>query len=206
MRTLLIESSPGVGLEAAYELVAAGHEVLRCQPEGAQSFPCTDLTSPGSCPLHGVDQVDVALVTRAARDLEPTTAEAGVTCALRAGVPVTVLGHPSARNPYAGWSEAATCSDPVQACMAAVDSAREAIVAPLRQEVVRMVTAAGGVVDDGQIDVVMQRADGRVHLEVIVPKDLPVGDETIATHVHSIFRDRATGDFRTVDVAVTHHD
>ena len=90
MRTLLIESSPGVGAEAAAALADAGHPVLRCHEQGQPTFPCGDLAEPGSCPLHGPGAVDVVLSVRHPDDPEPTAAEAGVTCALRAGVPVVV--------------------------------------------------------------------------------------------------------------------
>ena len=76
--------------QSAAALQAAGHEALRCHDAGAPAFPCNALLPGRRCPLDiGID----AVVTSRARPVKtPTLTETGVTCALRAGVPLVVAG------------------------------------------------------------------------------------------------------------------
>src|SRR3546814_9180958 len=53
---------------------------------GEPAFPCKGLVDPSSCPLEG--HIDVALLVRPRIAPRPTAVEDGVTCALRAGVPL----------------------------------------------------------------------------------------------------------------------
>jgi hypothetical protein len=198
MRTLLIESSPGVGAEAAAALSDAGHPVVRCHEEGQPTFPCGDLAAPGSCPLHGPGAVDVVLSVRHPDDAEPTAAEAGVTCALRAGVPVVVLGDQEV-NPFAALTVPVSDDDPVAAVVAAYRAGKEVAAAPLRAEVVRLLEEAGASADGVEVDVA--REGERYRIAVTVPADLPITNESIATHVHARFREAGLA-AQTIDVAV----
>jgi hypothetical protein len=83
--------------QSAAALQAAGHEPFRCHDPGAPAFPCNALLPGRHCPLDlGVD----AVVTSRARPVSaPTVSETGVTCALRAGVPLVVTGI-SDRGPF----------------------------------------------------------------------------------------------------------
>lgn len=101
------------------DLEAAGHRVHRCYDVGDKGFPCRGVTSPADCPLeHGVD---AALVVRPRVVPQVTPLESGVTCALRAGVPVVEQGTTSL-DPFAAWitrrvddrGVAATCEDAVE--------------------------------------------------------------------------------------------
>lgn len=198
MRTLLIESSPGVGADAAAALSDAGHPVVRCHEQGQPTFPCGDLAEPGSCPLHGPGAVDVVLSVRHPDDAEPTAAEAGVTCALRAGVPVVVLGDQDA-NPFAALTVPVSDDDPVAAVVAAYRAGKEVAAAPLRAEVVRLLEEVGAPA--GPIDVDVTREGERYRIAVTVPADLPITNESIATHVHARFREAGLS-AQTIDVAV----
>jgi hypothetical protein len=198
MRTLLIESSPGVGAEAAAALSDAGHPVVRCHEEGRPTFPCGDLAEPGSCPLHGPGAVDVVLSVRHPDDAEPTAAEAGVTCALRAGVPVVVLGDQEV-NPFAALTVPVSDDDPVAAVVAAYQAGKEVASAPLRAEVARLLEDAGVSADGVGVDV--ERQGERYRIAVTVPADLPITNESIATHVHARFREAGLA-AQTIDVAV----
>lgn len=105
---LLIESSPGVGAADAERLESAGHRVHRCYPDHAargghvplrERSLCVGVTE-GSCPLDR--GVDVALLVRHRVATRPLASEAGVSCALRAGVPVVEDG-PDLLDPYGPW-------------------------------------------------------------------------------------------------------
>lgn len=198
MRTLLIESSPGVGADAAAALSDAGHPVLRCHEEGQPTFPCGDLAAPGSCPLHGPGAVDVVLSVRHPDDAEPTAREAGVTCALRAGVPVVVLGDQDA-NPFAALTVPVVDEDPVAAVVAAYEAGMEATAAPLRAEVLRLLEEAGAPTEP--VSVAVDREGDRYRIAVAVPADIPITNESIATHVHARFREAGL-EAQTIDVAV----
>lgn len=85
LHVLVIENEQGVADAAVAELTVAGHVIHRCFAIGAPSFPCRAVTDPRRCPLYG--EIDVVLTARDAR--RPVTPyELGVSCAVRAGVPV----------------------------------------------------------------------------------------------------------------------
>jgi hypothetical protein len=85
LHVLVIENEQGSADDAVAELTASGHVVHRCFSSGAPSFPCLAVTNPRRCPLYG--EIDVALSVRDGRT-PVTPYELGVSCAVRAGVPV----------------------------------------------------------------------------------------------------------------------
>jgi hypothetical protein len=99
MRTLLIEREAGVGWEAAARLVADGHEVERCRI--GDDPLCDGMPGREGCPL---DQgaIDVAVAARGRAGGPDTEIEEGVRCAIRRGVPVTVLGSVDGAS-YRPW-------------------------------------------------------------------------------------------------------
>lgn len=190
MKTLLIESSASAGTEAAEVLAAAGHQVVRCHPADQEAFPCTDLNTPGSCPLHD-PEVEVVLLARSPDDPVPTVNEAGVACAIRAGVPVAVLGHDD-DNPYARWTSPAFGNDPLAACKEAIWTAQEQTDAWMRTEIVKLIDA-DGTLDADDVTVVVERTADRVHVLVTIPDRLAVTSDRVAVLVHSLSRKAPRG-------------
>jgi hypothetical protein len=90
LQVMVIESHPGVAGTAEAELVAAGHQVRRCHDADGPGFPCRGVTGSRDCPLD--HPIDVALLVRRGVAPRPTTMEEGVTCALRARVPIVEDG------------------------------------------------------------------------------------------------------------------
>lgn len=125
---LLIESRPGMGRMQARELADAGHRVQRCYPPGSVGFPCVALDG-GTCPLD--DGVDVAVLAPGAGST-PTPFETGVSCALRAGIPVVATGD-HGRAPFDSYLTADTAGRAVDAAEAGVESARSEIESAIRE-------------------------------------------------------------------------
>src|SRR5688572_4567734 len=127
---LLIESRPGIAEQTARDLAAAGHRVHRCHEQGMPAFPCTALTQPGSCPLDG--HVDVALLVRSRVQPRPTQAEDGVSCAIRAGIPLVEQGT-STLDPFDPWvTRRISSANEVEA---ALDEAVDMADGPLRRDI-----------------------------------------------------------------------
>jgi len=110
---LIVESHPGAGAEATDALTAVGHRVHRCFSPDAETFPCVGIAGEHACPADG--PLDVALVVRRGVTPEPTAIEQGVTCAIRAGVPIVEHGSDAA-DPFASWVTARVADDVVEAC------------------------------------------------------------------------------------------
>lgn len=113
---LVIESHQGAAAPASDDLAAAGHRVHRCRDDRSHGFPCRGVVDPDACPLAA--QTDVALVVRWRIDPRPTELEQGVTCALRARVPLVEAG-PAALDPYAPYLAGRVDGDVVAMCEAA---------------------------------------------------------------------------------------
>lgn len=203
MRTLLVESSPGAGAAAEAELARAGVEVLRCSERAAPAFPCREVTEWGSCPLAGSTRPDLVLVARASTDKEATIAEAGVSCALRHGVPVLVEHDPAlGTNPFGDLVDVAKEGvDRLAACEETVSAAHDREVAPLIEEVVRLLQVSGAT--DVAVTVSLVRQGGSCQVSVTIPADAEVSDEAVAVRVHDRLR-LAHGDGQpsNVDVGV----
>lgn len=98
LSVMVLESHPGSANRAVSKLTDRGHTVRRCHEPGRPSFPCNGLGGGPGCPLDG--EVDVALVVRRGVSPRPTADEDGVTCALRAGLPLVEDGS-DLLDPYA---------------------------------------------------------------------------------------------------------
>jgi hypothetical protein len=163
MRVLVLESDLGAAVVAAAQLEAAGHDVVRCHPEGARPFPCAALET-GHCPLD--DGVDVTLTVRARSMGHPAPLEDGVTCALRRHVPVVVAGRTTA-NPFDRFPVTVAGVDVVAACEQAAAGPlleHEAIAVRTLDETL---TRAGVATDDAAASV--HRARGRLRVQLRVP-------------------------------------
>lgn len=98
LTVMVLESHQHVAARAESKLTQRGHTVRRCHEPGAPSFPCNGLGAGTGCPLDG--EVDVALVVRRGVSPRPTNDEDGITCALRAGLPLVEDGS-DLLDPYA---------------------------------------------------------------------------------------------------------
>jgi hypothetical protein len=112
---LVIESHPGASDRAREVLTSAGHRVHRCF-DGRALFPCVGVANPDACPLER--GVDVALAVRRGVIAWPTPLEAGVGCALRAGVPVLQEGS-TTLDPFEPWLTGIVGNDVPGACRTA---------------------------------------------------------------------------------------
>jgi hypothetical protein len=81
---LVLDGDPPAAERATAELRGAGHVVERCCEPGA--VPCYIFMTDPRCPLNQGD-VDVALIARDHPWPDPPF-ERGMTCMLRAGVPI----------------------------------------------------------------------------------------------------------------------
>jgi hypothetical protein len=122
---LLIENRPGDGDADAALLTAAGHHVHRCWPPPRYGktplrdrYLCVEATRQ-QCPLQ--EGIDVALLVRGRMATEPTIRESGVTCAVRADVPLVEDGVDEL-DPFTPWLTGRAGSDVVAACEAAAVS------------------------------------------------------------------------------------
>lgn len=160
---LLMESRPDAGSLAALDLEAAGHRVHRCHEPGAPAFPCAALT--GACPID--EDIDVALVVRPAVAPRPGAAEEGVTCAIRAGVPIVEQGS-EVLDPFATWvtRRVRHDEDVVAACEEAVELGDEPLRAEIRQRIAGLLERAGVADDDVTTRVVRAPSGLEVHLEL----------------------------------------
>jgi hypothetical protein len=89
---LVVESHRGAAAEATTALEAAGHHVHHCFDADDEGLTCRAVRDRGSCPLD--DGMDVALLVRDPHaDDRPTAREIGISCAVRAHVPVAAQGR-----------------------------------------------------------------------------------------------------------------
>lgn len=138
---LVMETRGHYADTAVADLEGAGHRVHRCFGPQDKGFPCRGLTSPDQCPL---DQgVDVALVVRPRVMPQATTLEAGVTCALRAGVPVVEDGQETL-DPFVSWiTRRADKGGVVAACEGGVDDGWSALRDRIERRALRLLAGTG---------------------------------------------------------------
>lgn len=183
MRTLLIESTP---TSVADVLDAAGHDVVRCHHAEGPAFPCAGVTEEG-CPLEGPIPVDLAVAVRTEATAQPTADEAGVTCAIRTGLPLVVVG-PAGPDPFAPWAEPCASPEAVpEAATRAIDAIARRRAAPMRDEVLRLLAVEG--VDAGEVRVEVVRSGDTA--EVMIRTERPLDERlanTVATRVHAVDR------------------
>ncbi len=189
MRVLVTESNPDVAEPVSAELVASGHEVVRCHAAGAASFPCAGLTAEG-CPVEA--GVDVAVTVRAHPRSTPAPTEDGVICALRRRVPVVVAGR-TLFQPYSGFdvTELPDGGDVVAAVEHVARDRRpqhEAVAQPLLDEVLR----SAGI--EGAGEVIVTRSRSGLAVRLLFP---PEADDRVRARASV----RVTGAIRAYDTA-----
>ncbi len=165
---LVLESNHGAADAAIASLEATGHRVHRCHDKGADEFPCNGIAELGHCPLDG--NVDVALVVRPRIMRRPTPLEDGVTCAIRAGVPIVEDG-PDLDGPFRPWvAQSVRPGTPVTAaCVTAADRDLDPLALQITERVAALVIAAG--IEPTTVGCRAERdgASLRVQLELPVP-------------------------------------
>jgi hypothetical protein len=97
---LVVESHPRAAEHAVATLEAAGHRVHRCHEADSRGFPCVGVSHEGGCPMER--PIDVAFLARRQVSPRPTALEDGMSCVIRAGIPIVEDG-PDAFDPYAEW-------------------------------------------------------------------------------------------------------
>lgn len=103
VNVLVLESEPGVADGAITQLTDRGHHVSRCHESARPGFPCRALEGEGRCPLADPG-IDVAVTVRDHPGTLTSVGEDGVSCALRARVPLVVAGR-VALHPYEDWAD-----------------------------------------------------------------------------------------------------
>ncbi len=185
---LLLEATPGDGRADTLALEAAGHRVHRCFPEGSPPgavhpsgwAPCQALTE-GRCPLD--EPIDVALLARHGMHPRPEPGEAGIRCAVRAGVPVVEDGG-DLLDPFAPWIARRTdAGGVVAACEEAARDAMAPVVDRLRVSSDRLLRAAG--VHPDEVDAAFEIDRDRLVVRLTGP-ELPA-------HTARALCDRARG-------------
>ena len=165
MRILVTETDAEAALPAERQLVAAGHEVVRCRADDGPIFPCAGL-EPGGCPIEG--GIDVALTVRTGPPEQPSPREDGVVCALRRHVPLVVAGPPGP-NPFEGWATVTVDdADLVAACEAAAAADVERLSVVARDEAVKALQRRGH--EPAGVDVITHRSAHHLKVQVAMPE------------------------------------
>jgi hypothetical protein len=163
---LLIESRPSAGRNLAYDLERSGHRVHRCYDHptpvaAAGAGPLCTAAVGGSCPID--EGIDVALLASGDALARPTFSEGGVSCALRAGVPV-VQADPSASPTFGSWVATSTTANAADAVAEAVEAGFATLRHDIADRMAQVLDQAG--VEPASVTCRFER-DG-TRLEVIV--------------------------------------
>lgn len=170
MNVLVLESDPGAADAAISRLESEGHSVLRCHEPGEKAFPCSAVLPGGSCPIER-EHVDVALTVRAHPRSMPSALEDGVSCALRARIPVVVAGSTSL-EPFGALGATVVPGDEdlVRACERAATEMRPEH-SRVATEVVQAVFDNAGMSGRGEA-IVHSSRDGLV-ARLVIPANTP---------------------------------
>ena len=164
---LVVENNPGAATHQVGTLEAAGHRVHRCHDPGQDGFPCRAITHERTCPLD--EGIDVGLVVRRGVTPRPTDRETGVSCIIRAGVPLLEDG-PAVLDPYEPYLVGRVGDDVVADCEAAADKGHDPLRAAITTKIARILGGAGIPAD--AIDIRFQRTRTDLRVELTGP-DLP---------------------------------
>ena len=164
---------------AVAELEGAGHRVHRCFGADDMGFPCRGVTDPEGCPIDR--GVDVALVVRPRVVPRTTPLEVGVTCALRAGVPVVEKGR-AELDPYASWiARRVDDGGVVAACEEAVEEGWSALRDRIERRALHLLPDVTGTASPGPIDCSLERQGSTLKVRLSGP---PLPDS--ATHALAV--------------------
>jgi hypothetical protein len=196
---LVIESRPRIAAVAVRALEAAGHRVHRCYDDPDAAGPCRGLASPPDCPVDG--SVDVALVVRPGHSEAPAHFEEGVSCAVRAHVPVVELGADEA-EPFRPWitTRVPEGGDVAEACADAIAESFTPVRAEVQGRIARLLRTYSIEMTDVAIRFEPRRGGLDVHLDL--PVAVPRGvEQALAVRVLDALRGSGRT-FGRVDVHV----
>ena len=194
-----MESVPTAADEASAALARAGHRLHRCYEPGARGFPCAGVRDPSSCPI--AQGVDVALLVRPHVAPRPTVLETGVSCALRAGVPLVEKGTETL-DPFTPWLTARLGDDSVDSIVDACTEAARAAFGPLLSRIRRCVlqTMTALAASRGPVSCLIEPHGRGLHVRLSGPRVGKDVENALAVRVLDAVRD-AGRSFPTVDVS-----
>jgi hypothetical protein len=197
---LIMENKRGAAHDAEAELIAAGHRVHRCHHADDRGFPCVGVTEPGECPIDA--RIDVALLVRHHVAPRPAPLEDGVSCVIRAGVPLVEDG-PDLLDPYDSWvAERVSPELGIEAtCQKAADSAYEPLRLAIRERIAALLHSSGLTFDQVACELVPTESALRVELRVDAPVDRRL-HQALAVRVLDAVRSSGST-YGQVDVQVT---
>jgi hypothetical protein len=178
---LIMESQRGAASVAEEALRAAGHRLHRCHQADDRGFPCVGVVRPDDCPMD--QRIDVALLVRPHVQPRPTPLEDGVSCVLRAGVPLVEDG-PDLLDPYDPWvaERIATELDVVAACNRAAERALDPLRADILDRIAILTKTVGVRADRVECRIVPDGVGLRVELCLPRPID-PQVEQALAVRV-----------------------
>jgi hypothetical protein len=163
LHLMVLESHPGAATHAVRRLEQAGHVIHRCHGADGPAFPCNGVADGADCPADR--PIDVALVVRKGITPRPTPTEDGVSCALRAGIPLVEDGA-DLLDPYAPFITARVWADDnvVEVCERAVAEALRPLEDQVRASLQPFLEAAGRESDAVEVHLDAAGDVLRVHL------------------------------------------
>jgi hypothetical protein len=198
---LLIESSPGAADHAAMALADAGHHTHRCYGPDERGFPCRGARDPALCPLD--EGIDVTVLVRPRLTPRPTPLETGVSCALRARIPLVEKGTETL-DPFAPWVRARVAPDAggdvVDACVEAAETAHDQLVDRIRRRTLRTLAVAGA--SPGPLGCVVERRGRVLRVELFGPQVGKAVEHAVAVRIADAVR---TEGLRHTTLDISYH-
>jgi hypothetical protein len=197
---LVMESIPAAAEEVAAGLARAGHRLHRCYETGERGFPCRGVRDPSMCPIEW--GVDVAVLVRPHVAPRPTALETGVSCALRAGIPLVEKGTETL-DPFTPWVTARLANNNTgvaETCTATAETALAPLLGRIRQRVARTMTTLAP--RRGPVSCALQHHSRGVRVELSGPRLGKDTEHALAVRVaDAVSAERRS--FATIDV--TYH-
>ena len=122
------------------------------------------MTDPAACPISR--GANVALLVRTRVTPRPTPLEDGVSCALRAGVPLVEDG-PDILDPFEPWLTARSAGDVVAACTAAAQRGLEPLRRDIATRIANLLHAAG--IEPESVECRIDADGPRLHVRLTGP-------------------------------------
>lgn len=174
---LVVENHRHAADQAIAALQAAGHHVHRCFDADSAGYPCVAMHDVGACPIN--QGIDVVLAVRDRVEPRPTRFEVGVSCAVRASIPIAEQG-PSALDPFEPWVTCRIDGDVV----GGVETAADRGLDELRRSIIsRLGTIVPSLVRDGAIHCGFTRDGHRLLVQLSGPEVGKAVENALAVRV-----------------------